>query len=99
MLRRAGMCLLVMALVLFAMSCTKLPDPTTQTEGGFAIEKLADVTAIPSKFGKLISVSNRPDVAHVFQLWFQYEDGNVSMVIYNMDLNRLLPDAKLIPQK
>jgi hypothetical protein len=47
MLRRAEMCLLVVALVLFAMSCTKLPDPTTQKEGGLAIEKLVDVTSIP----------------------------------------------------
>ena len=99
MLRRAGMCLLVMAMVLFAMSCTKVPDLATQREGGLAIEKLEDVTAIPSKLGKLISVSKRPDVAHVFQLWFQDEDGNVSMVVYNKNSNRLLPNARLIPQK
>ena len=78
------MCLVVMALVLFAMSCTKLPDPTTQREGGFTIEKLADATSIPPKFGKLISVSHRPDYANVFQLWFQDEGGNVTMVVYNV---------------
>lgn len=99
MLRRGKMCLLVVALVLLAISCTKLPDPTTQKEGGLAIEKLADVTLIPSKLGKLISVSHRPDFAHVFQLWFQDEDGNVSMVVYNMNTNRLIPDVILIPQK
>ena len=103
MLKRAEMCLLVMALVLLAMSCTKIPDQTTQWkdqwEGGLGIEKLADETAIPSKLGKLISVSHNPDFAHMFQLWFQDEDGNVSIVVYNMNTNRLLPDVILIPQK
>ena len=99
MLRRAGMCLLVMSLVLFAMSCTKVPDLETQREGGLAIEKLVDVTSIPSKLGKLISVSHRPDYANVFQLWFQDEDGNVTIVVYNMNTNRLSSGATLIPQK
>ena len=99
MLSRARMCLLAMVLVLFTMSCTKIPDIETQREGGLAIEKLADVTSIPTKFGKLISVSHRPDFSNVFQLWFQNEDGNVTLVVYNMNTNRLLSSAKLIPQK
>ena len=99
MLRRTGMCLLVMALVLFVMSCTKLSEPKTQEGGGIAIEKLVDVTSIPSKSGQLISVSHRPDLANVFQLWFQDENGNVSMMVYNMTSNQLQPEAKLIPQK
>ena len=47
--------------------------------------------------GKMISISHTPDLAHVFQLWSQDENGNVSMVAYNMNTNRLLDNAMLIP--
>ena len=98
MLKRAGMCLLVMALVLFAISCTKLPGATTQEEGGIAIEKLEDMTSIPLKFGKLISVNTIPE-RDLSQLWFQDDDGNVRMVVFNMNANRLWNHARLFPQK
>jgi len=99
MLRRTGMCLLVMALVLFAMSCTKLSEFTTEEEGGIAIEKLGDImTSIPLKFGKLISVSFVTE-RNLSQLWFQDDDGNVRMVVFNMNTNRLWAHAWLFPQK
>ena len=97
MLRRAGMCLLLMALVLFTMSCTKLSGFTFE-EGGIAIEKLEDVNSIPPKFGKLISVSTIPERG-LSQIWFQDDDGNVRMVVFNMKANRLWGNAWLFPQK
>ena len=99
MSKRAGACFVVMALVLLFMSCTRIDAGKRPEEGGIASEKLEDVTSIPSKWGKLISVSHRPDFENVFQLWFQDEDGNLSMVVYNMNTNRLIPDIILIPQK
>ena len=98
MLRRAGMCLLLMALVLFAMSCTKLSGFAPQEEGGIALEKLEDMTSIPLKFGKLISVSTIPE-RNLSQIWFQDDDGNVRMVVFNMKANRLWGNAWLSPQK
>ena len=98
MLRRAEMCLLVMALVLFTMSCTKLSGFAPQEEGGIALEKLEDMTSIPLKFGKLISVSTIPE-RNRSQLWFQDDDGNVRMVVFNMNANRLWNHARLFPQK
>lgn len=99
MLGRTVICFLVMTLVFLPLSCTKLPEWTSLKEGDIGVEKLVDVNSIPSKWGKLISVSNRPDIADVFQLWFQDKDGNVRMAVYKMSLNRLFPKAILIPQK
>lgn len=98
MLLRTAMCFLAIVFLL-PLSCTELPDRTPLEEGAIAVEKMENVDSIPSAWGSLVSVTNRPDVAHVFQLWFQDEDGNVRMAVYNMPLNRLLPSAILIPQK
>ena len=98
MLRRAGMCLLVMALVLFTMSCTKLSGFAPQEEGGIALEKLEDMTSIPLKFGKLISVSTIPERG-LSQVWFQDDDGTVRMVVFDINTNRLWGNAWLFSQK
>ncbi len=99
MLGRVGICFLVMTLIFLTSSCTRLSEPTALEEGEIAVEKMTDVDSIPSKWGKLVSVSNRSDWPHVFQLWFQDEDGNVRMASYNMSRSRLLPNAIVIPQK
>jgi hypothetical protein len=98
MARRKVVCFLV-TVFLLPLSCTELPEHTPLEEGDIAVEKMANVDSIPSAWGSLVAVTNRPDVAHVFQLWFQDQDGNVHMAVYNMPLNRLLPNAILIPQK
>jgi len=99
MLGRTGICLLVMTLVLFLLSCSKFPEKKSLEEGNIAVVKMADDSSIPKEWGKLVSVSNRPDVSHVFQLWFQDANGNIHMVRYNMKLGRLSPNGTLIPQK
>ncbi len=99
MLGRTGICLAAMALILLSLSCARLPEPPTPGKGDIAIEKLSDVDSIPSKWGNLQSVSNHPDFAHVLQLWFQDEHGNIRLVFYNMNTNQLLPQAMLIRRK
>jgi len=99
MLGRAGICLLVMTLVLFLLSCSKLSEKKSPEEGKIAVVKMADNSSIPKEWGKLVSVSVKPDSTHVFQLWFQDEDGNIHMTKYNTDLGKLLPNSFLIPQK
>ena len=90
--------LLVIAL-LFPLACTELPERLPLEEGAIAVEKMQGADSIPSDWGSLVAVTNRPDVSHVFQLWFQDEYGNVRMAVYNMSLNSLLPNAILIPTK
>lgn len=98
MLLRTCFCVVAVALLL-PLSCTKLPERIPLEKGSIAVERMQGADSIPSNWGSLISVTNRPDVSHVFQLWFQDEDGNVRMAVYNMTLNSLLPNAILIPTK
>jgi hypothetical protein len=92
------MCLLAIIL-LVPLSCTRLPEQMPLQGGAIAVVELADTDSLPSKWGALVAVTNRPDVPHVSQLWFQDVDGNVRMAFYNMTLNSLLPSGILIPQK
>ncbi len=91
--------LLLAAALLTPLACTKLPERLPLEEGPITVQKVPEADSLPSNWGSLVAVTNRPDVAHVFQLWFQDEDGNVHMAVYNMSLNRLLPSAIMIPKK
>ena len=99
MLRGAGVCLLAAALVVLLLSCTKVEQWATPEEGGLAIEKLANLNTIPSKWGNFVQVSQDPYREDHFQLWFQDYDGNVRVVTFDTDTNRLLPNARLIQRK
>ncbi len=96
MLGRLGICLVVIGFIFLLLCCERIPTPSEPT---IAIGKLADLDSIPSKWGNLVFVSNRPDIEHVFQLWFQDEDGNVRMAKYNDNIDQLLPKTILISRK
>ena len=98
MLGRVGILLILVCLVFLPLSCARISEEPSEGEA-IAIEKLSHSNAIPSNWGKLISVSHRPDFRNVFQLWFQDEEGNLRMAVYNMKTNRLLRVTRLIPQK
>ena len=88
-----------MALIVLYLSCVKLPQKQPAKEGDAAIEKLTQTNSIPSDWGKLISVVNQLDSPNSVQLWFQSEKGDIHFVIYDINHNRLIPSARLIPQK
>ena len=98
MLKRAAMCLVVIALVFPILSCTRIDSWQTAEEGGLMREELADRASIPSKWGNLVNVNYR-SVRDVYSLWFQDKDANIRVVIYNPRTNQLWPDVRLIPQK
>jgi hypothetical protein len=100
MLTRVPVLLVLAGLILLFSSCTKISEePTEGDPEAIAIENISQANAVPSNWGKLISVSHRPDFENVFQLWFQDEDGNIRMAVYNMRKNRLLQSALIIPQR
>ena len=98
MLKRAAMCLVVIALIFPFISCTRIDAGKTAKEGGLIIEKLADRASIPSKWGNLVNV-NYVDDWHAFTLWFQDKDGNIRVAYLNTKTNQLDVDSLLIPQK
>lgn len=98
MLGRTEVCLLIVAMIIAIVSCTKIDSFKAPEEGGLAIEELGTNTWIPSKYGNLVSVSYRAKNDH-FSLWFQDEDGSIRFVVYNPKKNQLWSRARLIPRK
>jgi len=98
MLKRAAMCLVVMALVFPFLSCTRIDARKSVEEGGVMIERLTDQASIPSKWGNLVNVSYRAEM-DVFSLWFQDKDGNIRMATLSPRGNQLWGVVLLIPQK
>lgn len=98
MLKRAAMCLVVIALIFPFLSCTRIDTGKTAEESGAMIEKLTDSNSIPSKWGNLVNVSYR-DERRVFSLWFQDKDGNLRMATLDTRNWKLWGSALLIPQK
>ena len=92
-------CLLVMVLVLLPLSCTKIGEQAPTGQGNVGIETLPAKDSIPLKWGNLVSVTTSPGVTTAFELWFQDEQGNLRMAIYQMRTNSLSDEVRFIPRK
>ena len=89
-LAKLGTILVILAVL--QPSCTKIQQPFEKA-GGVATENLAQPNSIPLDWGKLISVAISPDFPRTAQLWFQDEKGDVRLVFYDMNQNKLGPTA------
>ena len=85
---------ILMILVVFQLSCTKLK--TTPTEGAVPIIALNQTNSIPSVWGKLISTTISPDIPRLVLLWFQDEKGDIYLASFDMRQNKLSPNASVI---
>lgn len=94
---RIGICLLLTAL-LFVSACEKLPDKSTVDRGDIAFEEMVTKDMIPAEWGRLVAVSNSSDFAHIFQLWFEDEEGAVRVAFYNLRSNEFQAEGRLIPR-
>ena len=99
MLSRTQKCLVLAVLVLLASSCTKIPQVPITGQGTVAIESAPTTGSIPLKYGNLVSVTTTPDMNYWFQLWYQDEQGNIRIVLYQAHTNRLGNVVRLIPRK
>ena len=95
---RATSCVAVLTLVLFSLSCRRLPERATG-EGALALDTLSSTESVPYDWGSLVSVTTQPASPNRFQLWFQDEAGNVRMVLFDTSLNQLVWDATLITRQ
>ncbi len=93
-LRKLGT--IIMILVVFQLSCTKLQQEPAQKEGALPILRLDQTNSIPSDWGKLISTTISPDMPRVVLLWFQDEKGDIHLASYNMRQNKISPNAVVI---
>ena len=94
---RIGIFLIVVILILLTLSCAKVGS--VPEEGDLVTEALPSIDSIPSKYGNLVSVSNVTKYPDWVQLWFQDENGNLSMVRYSVRASRFEKEVKLIPRK
>ena len=100
MLSPVQKCVVVMVMALLPLSCTKIPQWAAPGQGKVAIETLPAKDSIPLKWGNLVSVTTSPGgVRNVFELWFQDEQGNLRMVVYDVSTNNLYANVPYIPRK
>ncbi len=94
MYHRLSAYLLLGAILVFGLSCTKLGEPM-QGEHTMGVQPLPQAGSIPANWGKLISTSNCAAAKEWIQLWFQDDAGVVRMVAYNLETNTLSDKAVL----
>jgi hypothetical protein len=85
----------IFLVVLLSLSCAKLPEAPTGKEPGLGMEVLPLGDTIPLNWGNLIAVNNSITVASrngvyskEVQLWFLDKEGNIHMVLYDVETNR-----------
>jgi len=87
MLRRTAVCALSLFMMFYFLSCTKLPDAPTKTEGRHAMEVAQLKGPIPLAWGSVVSVSSIGQFPGWVQVWFQDNDGNMYMIPYHVESN------------
>ncbi|KPJ92428.1 MAG: hypothetical protein AMS18_07410 [Gemmatimonas sp. SG8_17] len=98
MLYRTGGYLLVAALVLSAVSCTRLSRTTPHEGPAVAIEEMPYSNSVPLEWGQLISVT-ADATWPASTLWFQNEAGEVRLVGYHYESRRLLDSVAVIVRR
>lgn len=95
MFHRFLVCLVVFAVLIFSVSCTRLGEPGPG-EQNLALQELTQPDSIPANWGKLVSVSSIPAAGKWVQLWFQNDEGIIRVVTYNVGDNYLSSQARII---
>jgi hypothetical protein len=98
---RAYACIwiLVAALLLPAISCSRLPEKAVQQAPTVASEQLPALDSIPPEWGRLVSVTTNPAFPNWFQLWFEDETGTVRMAAFDFRTKQLDPSALIFARK
>jgi hypothetical protein len=99
MLRRTGIWLLALVLLLPALSCTRLPEKPVQSGVTVGSEQLPAMDSIPPAWGKLVSVTTNPAFPGWFQLWFEDESSTVRMAAFNLRTKQLDSNVVVLPRR
>lgn len=101
MAKKMLICFVGVSLVVFLVSCTKLPKSQAPDVLKFGMEtlKLGDTDTIPLKWGNLIAVSNSIGAPEMTRWWFQDKEGNIYIIWYNMDKNKFWEEYRFLKRR
>ncbi len=93
--RRRGRWMGTAALILFTLSCARLPDPGPSESEGVEVE--LTLRPIPAAWGDLVSVTGNGEP--YFQLWFQNDQGAIRAAWFDIRSRAFLPEAEVFPRQ
>ena len=100
MVKKMLICFVGMSLVVFFVSCSKLPESQApKIVGKFGMEAMKLGDSIPLKWGNLIAVSNSINNPDFTRWWFQDKEGNIYIVWYNMNTNKFSEDYRFLKRR
>lgn len=84
-----------------AMSCQKLDVglPDAEKVGSLQFIKSEISDGIAANLGRFVAVTPHPTNAHWAALWFEQENGTISIVWVNVVKRRIQEDVLTIPRK
>ena len=91
----------LLALSMGVLSCQKLEVASTDItkEGSLQFLKTAMSDGIDATLGRFVAVTPHPDKAHWAALWFEQDNGTISVVWVNVVKRRIQEDVLTIPRK
>jgi hypothetical protein len=91
----------LLVLSMGVMSCQKLQEanPDITKEGSLQFLKTAMSDGIDATLGRFVAVTPHPDKPHWAALWFEQENGTISVVWVNVVKRRIQEDVLTIPRK
>ena len=91
----------LLALSMGVMSCQKLEvaNPDIKNEGSLQFVRTEISDGIAATHGKFVAVTPHPDSGHWAALWFEQENGTISVVWVNVVKRRIQENVLTIPRK
>ena len=99
MARKFLVCAIMTSFIALLLSCEKLPETQTNSEGTIKMEVAQLGDAIPLEWGNIITVSSVGQFPGWVQVWFQDKDGAVYMVPYNVASNTFHANYRFLKRK
>jgi hypothetical protein len=100
MAKKMLLCFVSVSLVVFLVSCTKLPESQApQPLAKFGMETLKLGDTLPLEWGNLIAVSNSIQSPEWTRWWFQDKEGNIYIAWYNMKTNKFSEDYRFLKRR
>lgn len=89
----------LLALSMVVMSCQKLAISDIKKEGSLQFVNTQIPDGIAATLGRFVAVTPHPENAHWAALWFEQENGTISVVWVNVVSRSIQENVLTIPRK